>query len=324
MLPVPRPGKGRHTETEETMESFGKKKTVTTVHVQTTTTATMNDNERMQAAHEAPSLGLKDTPRKEGEKRIYNLIILDESGSMQSIYNQALSGANETINTIRNAQKDDETLSQNLTFVTFDSGNARPDVRAIINCAHITGVKDITTHDYRPNGCTPLYDAMGISIRDLSALVKEGDNVLVTVITDGYENSSRHYSSSMVKELVEGLRAKGWVFTYIGANQDSVEVAGGLGIHNAMDFCQDEEGTRMMWEKMNSGRKEYYRKASRMNRTGMAEDLEDDFFAMKRGADRVTPDSVGPLAANEMIVKGSAGHHGPAGRSTLFRRSAFQ
>ena len=34
-------------------------------------------------------------------KRIINLIILDASGSMESIYNQTLSGVNETIQTIR-------------------------------------------------------------------------------------------------------------------------------------------------------------------------------------------------------------------------------
>ena len=34
-------------------------------------------------------------------KNIINLMILDASGSMESIYNQALSGVNETIQTIR-------------------------------------------------------------------------------------------------------------------------------------------------------------------------------------------------------------------------------
>ena len=38
-----------------------------------------------------------------GITNIYNLIILDESGSMRSIYEQALGGANETIQTIRAA-----------------------------------------------------------------------------------------------------------------------------------------------------------------------------------------------------------------------------
>ncbi len=36
---------------------------------------------------------------------IYNLIILDESGSMDCVKSQTISGCNETINTIRSAQE---------------------------------------------------------------------------------------------------------------------------------------------------------------------------------------------------------------------------
>ena len=36
---------------------------------------------------------------------IYNLIVLDESGSMGCVRNQTISGCNETINTIRAAQE---------------------------------------------------------------------------------------------------------------------------------------------------------------------------------------------------------------------------
>ena len=285
------------------MKIFGKKKVTATTTVSMKATTTIH--EESNHGQDNLGLGLEDTQRREGEKRIYNLIILDESGSMSGIYEQALSGANETINTIRNAQRDDPEVTQLLTFVTFDSGSSRPDVRAIINNKPIDEVKDITRDDYRPNGCTPLYDAMGISISELQKVVKEGDNVLVTVITDGYENSSHIYSASMVKELVEALRAKGWVFTYIGANQSSVEVAGGLGIHNAMDFRQDDEGTRMMWEKMNSSRRAYYSKARRMRETGVFEDLEEDFFAEKQQAKRITPEHVGTLSPGQVLVFGS-------------------
>ena len=42
------------------------------------------------------------------KKRIYNLIILDESGSMWSIAKQAVDGVNESIQTIRAAQRKNE------------------------------------------------------------------------------------------------------------------------------------------------------------------------------------------------------------------------
>ena len=237
--------------------------------------------------------------------KIYNLIILDESGSMSGIYDQALSGVNETINTIRLAQKEDPNALQSFSLATFDSGCNRPAVRAVIADCPISEVRDLTCADYKPCGGTPLYDAIGFSVSELQKVVKDGDRVLVTIITDGYENSSRYFDAFKVKALIESLRAKGWVFTYIGANQNSVEVAGSLGIKNSMDFRQDEEGTRMMWEKMNSSRKAYYNKERRMRETGICEDLEDDFFAEKQMRRRITPERISALRPDEVFVFGS-------------------
>lgn len=250
-------------------------------------------------------------PRKVGETRIYNLIILDESGSMGHIRGQALTGANETIQTIKAAQQENPDDHQMLTFVTFDSGDRRPDVRTIIDCEKIESVKELTPDQYRPNGCTPLYDAMGLSFNALKRLVKEGDHVLVTVITDGYENSSHIFTAAMIKELVDSLTAQGWVFTYIGANQDSERTASGLGIKSTMDFKASIEGSVMMWDKMRSSHREYYKKVRRNKMTGEAIDYQEDFFAQKQALTRVTPENIVELKEDQIFVFGSNvyGHH---------------
>ncbi len=94
---------------------------------------------------------------------IYNLIIVDESGSMSHLREATLSGINETINTIRSAQEEfAETQEHRLTLVTFDSGANRPDVRTMIDNQPIAEVREFS--DYMPHGWTPLYDAMGQSL----------------------------------------------------------------------------------------------------------------------------------------------------------------
>ena len=259
-------------------------------------------------------------PREEGETRIYNLIILDESGSMSYIAEQALSGANETIQTIRAAQQENPDDHQMITFVTFDTGARRPFVRAIIDTEKIENVKDLTPEQYQPYGGTPLYDAMGFSITALKELVKEGDHVLVTVITDGFENSSSHYTAEMIKELVESLSGQGWVFTYIGANQDSEQTAAGLGIRSTMDFKVTIEGSAMMFDKMRSSNREYYKKVRWHKRTGEAIDYSEDFFAEKQALNRVTPSHITELQPGQIFVFGSneAGRHaGGAAKSAV-------
>ena len=258
--------------------------------------------------------------REKDETRIYNLIILDESGSMSSIREQALSGANETLQTIRAAQQENPDDHQMMTFVTFDSGARRPFVRTIIDTEKIENVKDLTLDQYQPNGGTPLYDAMGLSITALKKQVKEGDHVLITVITDGFENSSHIFTAEMIKELVESLTTQGWVFTYIGANQDSEQTAGGLGIRSTMDFHASARGSAIMFDKMRSSHREYYKKVRRQKLYGEAIDFEEDFFAEKQAITRVTPVWIQELEEGHIFVFGSneAGHHdGGAARIAL-------
>ena len=204
--------------------------------------------------------------------KVHSLMILDESGSMQAIYNAALTGANETIQTIRAAGEEHPDQDHHFTFVTFNSIN--PGGKTVFNDIPIGEVRDLTTGDYRPNACTPLYDAMGNAITTLEKKVKEGESVLVTIITDGYENASREYSGAAVKAMVDRLRKKGWTFAYIGANQDSVEVARGLGIQNSLDFRADEMSTKEMWEIHRRASRIHY---SRINVREKQESFEDFF-----------------------------------------------
>lgn len=193
-------------------------------------------------------------------KRIINLIILDASGSMDSIYNQALSGVNETIQTIRIGQKDNPEFQQFLTLASFNSG--RDYLKVTYSTTPIDEVKELTREDYVTCSCTALYDAMGEMISELKRNVTIEDRILVTVITDGYENASQHWSCPQIKSLVEELRHEGWSFTYIGANQDVEAVAGSMGIRNSLAFEETEEGTTLMFKRERQARSGFFNKTS--------------------------------------------------------------
>jgi Mg-chelatase subunit ChlD len=138
-------------------------------------------------------------------------------------------------------------------------------------------VKEITKEDYIACGCTALYDAMGEMISELKRKVTPEDRVLVTVITDGYENASIHWSGPQIKSLVEELRHEGWTFTYIGANQDVEAVAGSMGIHNSMAFEETEEGAKRMILRDSKSRSRFYEK---LHLRGFAKSLveDEDYF----------------------------------------------
>lgn len=210
---------------------------------------------------------------------VYNLLIIDESGSMRSIYDQALTSINETLADIRKAQTEFPEQSQYVSIVTFE-GEGMEGVKTRRDRVPVAKVMDMTARDYRPGGCTPLYDAMGQAVSHLDACIKDGDAVLVTVITDGYENSSREYSGAAVKALVANQREKGWTFAYIGANQDAVEVARELNISNALNFDATPEGTMEMSFRLVKARKKFY---ERVNDSAVHGNLSDDAVKKRLG-----------------------------------------
>lgn len=189
--------------------------------------------------------------------KIFNLIILDESGSMQGIKRAAIDNVNETIQSIRVAQEKNTDQEHYVTFVTFND-----DVKTIYECVACKEIKELTSKDYTPQCCTALYDAMGMSLIALRPKVAEADKVLVTIVTDGYENASKEYDGPAIKALVDELKTKGWVFAYIGANQDVEKVAATISITNVLNFEATHEGTMSMTERTNRSRLALYRRMS--------------------------------------------------------------
>ena len=181
--------------------------------------------------------------------RIFNLIIIDESGSMQSIKKEAIDSVNETIQSIRAAEEKHEDQEHIVSLVTFHNN-----VKTVYECVPVKDVEELTAETYQPQCCTALYDAMGMSLNALRKKVAEDDKLLVTVVTDGYENASKEYSGEAIKALVDELKTKGWVFAYIGANQDVEAVAATISITNVLNFEATSQGTAMMSKKVSCAR----------------------------------------------------------------------
>lgn len=186
--------------------------------------------------------------------RIFNLLVLDESGSMSSIEKQAVDSVNETLQSVRAAQKKYEDQEHFVSFVTFNSDG----IKTILDRVEAQRAEDITPAQFNPDSCTPLYDAIGISVNELKKSVAENDKVLVTIITDGYENASKEYNKASVKALTEKLGKEGWTFAYIGANQDAMAVSHDLGIKNAMNFQATVCGTVVMSQKLTTSRARWF------------------------------------------------------------------
>ena len=199
--------------------------------------------------------------------RIHNLIILDRSGSMYSIRQEAVNHLNECLQTIKSAPKEFAGQKHSVTIVTF---NHKPQYLFLNSDPEF--VNEITISDYIPEGMTALYDAVGSSVTALRKVVQPGDCVLVSIITDGYENSSREYSLGNVKKLIEDTSAEGWVYTFMAANIDEHAVARDLSIKNVDSFRSDSEDFCKKSATWNRSRKAFYSKRA------LGKDVSSNFF----------------------------------------------
>lgn len=244
--------------------------------------------------------------------KIHNLIIIDESGSMSHLTNSTISGVNEVINTIKSAQEEfAESQEHFLTIVTFDSpGRNNQSVRYIIDVQPIGAVGDFK--DYCPNGCTPLYDAMGMSLSRINSITKGDSHSVgsVTVVTDGLENASCEWNAPKLHNLINQLKEEGWTFSYMGSAHDVKDVTDLLSIENYLEFGHDDLGASSSWGRERSAKRAYF------NKMAAIFDVEDeiDDFQMSRNKknlasryyeDRVTPHFVDYLEENQIFVFGS-------------------
>lgn len=194
---------------------------------------------------------------KQTKTQVFNVIILDKSGSMRCIRKAAISGFNETLAGIKKAQeKYSETQEHNVSLVTF----CECEIKYVFDKVPVVEARQLTMDDYQPCCCTPLYDAMGFTLTTMRKYVKDIEDavVVVTIITDGLENASKEYSGAAVKQLVEELKGEGWTFTYMGANQDSSEIAFILSIRNSRNFDYSAEGTMETMAKDTSTRMNFF------------------------------------------------------------------
>lgn len=182
---------------------------------------------------------------------VHNLIILDESGSMESIKKPTIQSFNEIIQTAKAMEAQFPEQEHRVSFITFNGAGRKVHLWS----QPVAEATLIDENKYQPDASTPLYDAMGFAVSKLHTELSDVKeyNVLVTIFTDGEENASVEWKRTDIKKLVEKLQQKGWTFTYIGTDHDVQTAATHISITNTISFSKDEAGLReVMLEERNA------------------------------------------------------------------------
>lgn len=155
-------------------------------------------------------------------------IVLDESGSMSSCWNPTVEGYNQFLT----EQKKLDAERTKVTLCKFEGGHTKYPYQHL----NILEAPLLDRTNYIPNGGTNLLDAIGKTIIEtnnyLQGLPEESrPAVIITIMTDGEENSSREFTNEDIKVFVKKCEKKGWAFTFLGANIDAFAVGATFGMN---------------------------------------------------------------------------------------------
>lgn len=181
--------------------------------------------------------------------------VIDRSGSMDSIRSDAIGGFNAFLK----GQKEVEGEAL-LSLVLFNDT-----YEMVQESTDIQNVPALDEETYVPSGTTALLDAVGRTIDDLGHRLsnipedERAGKVIVAILTDGLENTSRVYTYEKVSEMIQHQKeVYKWEFIYLGANQDAFKEAERLSIstRDTMAWYSNGAGTALAFSSMNSVVKE--------------------------------------------------------------------
>lgn len=200
----------------------------------------------------------------------WDYLVLDESSSMSVISQSTVSSVNEYIGNLASMPKKLK-INSNIIVFSTEVGIIRSyDPKTFRNW--VNGV------DYIPHGVTALFDAIAVAIKHANSNSSNGDQVVITVITDGHENASVDYNLATIKSLIAEAKKSNYTINFIGAGDflDVQAVAQGMGIFasNTINYTADNAGVKKVMNTLSNSRS-----ASTVSYMDTGENKMDGFFS---------------------------------------------
>lgn len=178
-------------------------------------------------------------------------LILDRSGSMESIKTDTIGGFNKFLDSQKRVDG-----KCRISLYQFDD---RYDV--VYENKDIQDAPLLDDKTFVPRGWTALLDAIGRTVNDLGSRLNKlpekerPQKVMVVIMTDGAENTSKEFSREKIFEMIKHQTDKySWNFIFLGANQDAIATAQsyGIGANSTLTYAASSVGTKSAFNSLST------------------------------------------------------------------------
>lgn len=167
--------------------------------------------------------------------------VIDKSGSMDAIREDAMGAFNRFLSDQKNLPGE-ATFTLTLFDTNYNIVHARKPIK---------DVPELIRETYVPSGFTALTDAVGRTIDEVGKRLfdtpepERPERVVMVIVTDGQENSSKEYSRQTVLDKIEHqTNVYQWEFVFLAAGPDAMKEAQRIGIKlpNVVAFAANDGG----------------------------------------------------------------------------------
>lgn len=221
--------------------------------------------ERLQKAAQKAAQKEAESRAASSAVKTYVGLCLDRSSSMWDSLKGTISGFNEQLERLQDEHDENVGDVTKVSLVTF---NER--VTPVYLNEHVNDVEKLSEENYRPRGMTAMLDAIGYTVRALERAAKLDESgsyddpdtgFLLVVLSDGMENCSTKETWGSIKSLLKPRQDRGnWTITYLGANQNLLQVSRDTGIPagNMAEYTSTDEGTQSALNVNSASLTDYY------------------------------------------------------------------
>jgi hypothetical protein len=172
-------------------------------------------------------------------KSVSSYILLDRTGSMSGIWEEALGSVNAyaaAVGKVEEGEADDLDTSVTLAVFDYQEGLQFDVLRTAVQPGNWT---EVTDDEVSPRGMTPLFDAIN---RTITLAEKDNpDKAVIVIMTDGQENSSKEVTHDGAKAALDRAEKRGWEVVFLGAEFATFDDADAVGVSSSKQMAVSKD-----------------------------------------------------------------------------------